>query len=327
VSSAFQSIAEAIHAAETIAILSHMRPDGDAIGSQLALMLSLRQLGKQVVAWNENGLPDSFRFLRYSELVTMPPPPAEARIFDLAIALDTATRQRLGTTLNAIRSAGYWINIDHHASNPGYGDLNYIDSSAPATGQIIYEFLQSQALPLTQETADALYVAISTDTGSFRYPNTRARTFEIAAHLISAGVNPGELARHLYDSYPKRRILLLGELLRNARFDAEDRVASLSLTRETKDRYQVKPEDIDGLIDSIRAVDTVAVAIFFEELKDGRIRISMRSKDDRIDVSRLCAEFGGGGHALAAGARARGSLGEVSARVLERVINEIGRSI
>ena len=326
-SSAFQSIAEAIHAAETVAILSHMRPDGDAIGSQLALMLSLRQLGKQVVAWNENGLPDSFRFLRYSELVTMPPPPAEARVFDLAIALDTATKQRLGTTLNAIRSTKYWINIDHHASNPGYGDLNYIDSSAPATGQIIYDFLQSQALPLTQEAADALYVAISTDTGSFRYPNTRARTFEIAAHLISAGVNAGELARHLYDSYPKRRILLLGELLRNARFDAEDRVASLSLTRETKDRYQVKPEDIDGLIDSIRAVDTVAVAIFFEELEDGRIRISMRSKDDRIDVSRLCAEFGGGGHALAAGARARGSLGEVSARVLERVINEIGRSI
>jgi phosphoesterase RecJ-like protein len=327
VSSAFQSIAEAIHAAETIAILSHMRPDGDAIGSQLALTLSLRQLGKQVVAWNENGLPDSFRFLRYSELVTMPPPPAEARIFDLAIALDTATKQRLGTTLNAIRSARYWINIDHHASNPGYGDLNYIDSSAPATGQIIYDFLQSQALPLTQEAADALYVAISADTGSFRYPNARARTFEIAAHLISAGVNAGELARHLYDSHPKRRILLLGELLRNARFDAEDRVASLALTRETKNRYQVKPEDIDGLIDSIRAVDTVAVAIFFEELEDCRIRVSMRSKDDRIDVSRLCAEFGGGGHALAAGARARGSLGEVSARVLERVINEIGRSI
>ena len=324
-SSAFQSIADAIHAAETIAILSHMRPDGDAIGSQLALMLSLRQLGKQVVAWNESGLPDSFHFLRYSELVT--PPPAESRIFDLAIALDTATRQRLGTTLNAIRSAKYWINIDHHASNPGYGDLNYIDSSAPATGQIIYDFLQSQALPLTQETAEALYVAISTDTGSFRYPNTTARTFEIAARLISFGVNAGELARHLYDSYPKRRILLLGELLRDARFDAEDRVASLALTRETKERYKVKPEDIDGLIDSIRAVDTVAVAIFFEEIEDGRIRISMRSKDPRIDVSRLCAEFGGGGHALAAGARARGSLGEVSARVLKRVINEIGRSI
>ena len=324
-SSAFQSIADAIHAAETIAILSHMRPDGDAIGSQLALLLSLRQLGKEVVAWNESGLPDSFHFLRYSELVT--PPPTEARIFDLAIALDTATKQRLGTTLNAIRSAKNWINIDHHASNPGYGDLNHIDSSAPATGQIIYDFLQSQALPLPLETADALYVAISTDTGSFRYPNTTARTFEIAAHLISVGVNAGELARHLYDSYPKRRILLLGELLRNARFDAQDRVASLALTRETKDRYQVKPEDIDGLIDSVRAVDTVAVAIFFEEIEDGRIRISMRSKDHRIDVSRLCAEFGGGGHALAAGARARGSLGEVSARVLERVINEIGGSI
>jgi bifunctional oligoribonuclease and PAP phosphatase NrnA len=324
VSSAFQSIADAVHAAETIAILSHTRPDGDAIGSQLALTLSLRQLGKWVVAWNENGLPDSLRFLRYSELVTMPPP--EASAFDLVIALDTATKSRLGTTLNAVRSAKYWINIDHHVSNPGYGDLNYIDSSAPATGQIIYEFLRSQALPVTHETADALYVAISTDTGSFRYPNTTARAFEIAAQLISAGVNAGDLGRHLYASYPKRRILLLGELLRDARFDAEDRVASLALTRQTKDRYQIKPEDIDGLIDSIRAIDTVVVAIFFEELEDGRIRISMRSKDDRLDVSKLCTELGGGGHVLAAGARARGSLEEVSTRVLGRVINEVSRS-
>jgi phosphoesterase RecJ-like protein len=324
VSSPFQSIADAIHAAETIAILSHMRPDGDAIGSQLALTLSLRQLGKQVVAWNENGLPDSFRFLRCSELITTPP--TEARAFDLAIALDTATKQRLGTTLDAVRSTKYWVNIDHHASNPAYGDLNYIDVAAPATGQVIYEFLLSQGLPLTYEAADALYVAISTDTGSFRYPNTAGRTFEIAAQLISSGVNAGEIARRLYDSYPKRRILLLGELLRDTRFDAEDRVASLTLTRQTKDRYQVKPEDIDGLIDSIRAVDTVIVAIFFEELEDGRIRISMRSKDHRIDVNRLCTELGGGGHTLAAGARARGSLREVSARVLERVIHEIGRS-
>ena len=323
-SSAFQSIADAIQAAETIAVLSHMRPDGDAIGSQLALALSLRQLGKQVVAWNETGLPDSFRFLRYSELITMPP--AEARAFDLAIALDTATKQRLGTTLNAVRSAKCWINIDHHASNPAYGDLNYIDTAAPATGQVIYEFLQSQGLPLTHEVADALFVAISTDTGSFRYPNTAIRTFEIAAELISSGVNAGELARCLYDSYPKRRILLLGELLRDARFDAEDRVASMTLTRQTKERYQVKPEDIDGLIDSIRAVDTVVVAIFFEELEEGRIRISMRSKNYRIDVNRLCSELGGGGHTLAAGARVRGSLTEVSAKVLERVINEIGRS-
>lgn len=323
-SSPFQSIADAIRAAETIAILSHIRPDGDAIGSQLALTLSLRQLGKQVVAWNENGLPDSFRFLRYSELITMPP--TEARTFDLAIALDTATKQRLGTTLDAVRSTKCWINIDHHASNPAYGDLNYIDTAAPATGQIIYEFLLSQGRPLTYEAADALYVAISTDTGSFRYPNTTGRTFEIAAQLISSGVNAGEIARCLYDSYPKRRILLLGELLRDARFDADDRVASLSLTRQTKDRYQVKPEDIDGLIDSIRAVDTVIVAIFFEELEDGRIRISMRSKDHRIDVNRLCTELGGGGHALAAGARARGSLRAVSARVLERVIHEVGRS-
>ena len=321
----FHEIAEAINQAHRIAILSHVRPDGDAIGSQLALTLSLQQMGKEASAWNEDGLPESFRFLAKSDLIHRPP--GEPQEFDLAIALDTASQQRLGTALHAIRHANRWINIDHHISNPGYGDLVYIDPVAPATGQIVYEFLRAENLPLTQAAADGLYTAISTDTGSFRYANTTARTFEIASELIKTGVNAAAIANKLYESYPKRRVLLLGEILPKAEFAAGDRIASLVLTNETKERLGIQPDDIDGLIDSVRSVEPVLVALFFEELPEGKIRLSMRSKGDRVDVNKICGEFGGGGHPRAAGARIRGNLEEVSSKVLQRVLHEITKSL
>jgi phosphoesterase RecJ-like protein len=321
----FHEIAGAIYSANRIAILSHIRPDCDAIGSQLALAWSLQHLGKEVAAWNENGLPGSYRFLEKSDLITQPP--SDPQEFDLAIALDTASQQRLGSALGAVRHTKLWINIDHHASNPGYGDLVYIDTIAPATGQIIYEFLRSENLPLTRAAASALYAAISTDTGSFRYANVTARTFEIAAELIKDGIDAGAIASKLYESFPKRRVQLLGQILPHAAFDADGKVASMSLTNEVKERLQIQPDDIDGLIDYVRAVDTVVVALFFEELPEGRIRLSMRSKDDRVDVNKICGEFGGGGHARAAGARVRGSLEEVRRKVLKRVCHEITKSL
>jgi phosphoesterase RecJ-like protein len=321
----FHEIADAIKQANRIAILSHVRPDCDAIGSQLALGLSLKILGKEVVGWNEDGLPESFRFLEKSDFVTRPP--SEPEEFDLAIALDTASQQRLGTTLGAIRRAKQWINIDHHASNPGYGNLVYIDTRAPATGQIVYEFLRTEDLPLTLAAAGALYAAISTDTGSFRYANVTARTFEIAAELLKTGVDAAAIGNKLYESYPKRRVQLLGQILPEAVFEANDRIASMALTNEIKQRLGIQPDDIDGLIDYVRSVDTVVVAVFFEELPEGRIRLSMRSKDDRVDVNKICGEFGGGGHPRAAGARMRGNLEEVRSKVLTRVFHEITKSL
>ncbi|HKM57161.1 MAG TPA: bifunctional oligoribonuclease/PAP phosphatase NrnA [Chthoniobacterales bacterium] len=321
----FSEIAGAIRRAHRIVLLSHIRPDGDAIGSQLALALSLESLGKEVVAWNEDGLPESYRFLEKGDLIHKPP--AEPQAFDLAIALDTATRQRLGTSLGAIRNADRWINIDHHASNPGYGDLVHIDTGVPATGQIVYEFLRSEDLPCDLPIAVALYAAISTDTGSFRYPRTTARTFEIASQLVEMGVDAAAIAIKLYESYPKRRIQLLGEALQDTRFDANDRVASMSVTNEMKNRLGIQPEDVEGLIDTVRTVESVMVAIFFEELPDGKVRLSMRSKDDRIDVNKICGEFDGGGHLRAAGARISGGLEVVRNKVLERVCDEVTKSV
>jgi phosphoesterase RecJ-like protein len=316
--STFDEIGRVLREYQRFAILSHVRPDGDALGSQLALALSLQQLGKNVRVWNEDGMLEKYSFLPRSELLTKPP--STAADVDVAIALDTAIQNRLGTALAAIRSAKIWIDIDHHRSNPGYGDLVIVDPSAPATGEIIFSLIKSQGLPFNHDIAENLYAAISTDTGSFQYPKTSACTFEIAAELVRVGgLDVGQISQQLYENYPRRRLELLRELLRTTRFEFGDRAASFSLTLKTAADLAVLPEDNEGLIDYLRAIRGVIVAVFFEELADGKVRLSMRSKDEAVDVCAICQKFGGGGHTLAAGARVRGSLAEVEEKVLEEI--------
>ena len=312
----FSEIGRILREHQRFAVMSHVRPDGDALGSQLALALSLQQLGKEVRVWNEDGMLEKYSFLPRAELVTKPPSAPED--FDCAIALDTAIQNRLGTALAAVHSK-LWINIDHHLSNPGYGDVVYVDPDAPATAEIIFRLIKSQNLPFNRDIAENLYAAISTDTGSFQYPKTSARTFEIAAELIRAGLDVGRLNQRLYENYPRRRLELLRELLRTMRFEHAGRVASVSLSLKTGAELGVLPEDNEGLIDHLRAIRGVIVAVFFEELGDGKVRVSMRSKNEAVDVCAICQKFGGGGHALAAGARVRGTLAEVEEKVLEEI--------
>ena len=320
--STFEEIGRAFREHQCFAILSHVRPDGDALGSQLALALSLKQLGKNVRVWNEDGMLEKYSFLARAQLLTKPPSGAED--VDVAIALDTAMQNRLGTAFQAIRTAKIWVNIDHHPSNPGYGDLVYVDPVAPATGQILFELIKSERLPFDRAIAENLYVAISTDTGSFQYPNTSARTFEIAAELVRAGVDVGRINQQIYENYPRRRVELLRELLRTMRFEDGGRVASFSLSLKTAAELGVLPEDNEGLIDHLRAIRGVIVAVFFEELTDSKVRVSMRSKSEKADVCAICQKFGGGGHTLAAGARVRGTLAEVEQKILEAIYNVVG---
>ena len=316
----FAELGAAIRERQRFVIVSHLRPDGDALGSQLALGLSLRAAGKDVTLWNEDGMQDKLCFLPGSELVSAPP--REPREFDALIALDTAAESRLGTPLAAIKT-GCTINIDHHISNIGYGDLARIDATSPATGQIVYELLEDQKFPLNSDIATNLFAAISTDTGSFQYPQTSARTYEIGAALIRHGVNVGDLSQRLYESYPYRRIELLRSLLNTLEMTSGLRVASFALTRAAAAKLGALPEDNEGLIDHLRAIDTVIVAAFFEELPGGLIRVSLRSKTPAVDVSAICGSFGGGGHKLAAGARIRGELKAVQARVLAQIAEAV----
>jgi len=311
----FEQIGDIIRRHQSFVLLSHVRPDGDAIGSQLALGFALEAAGKRVRLINEDGLPENLAFLPGSHRIETPPAdPVDAEV---VIALDTATKPRLGeAALHAASAATLWLNIDHHISNPRYGDFNYIDSTSPATGQILYDLITALDLPFPDETRDAIYVAVSTDTGSFQYPSTTSKTYELGADLIRRGLDVGKINELTYDSHPFRRVQLMRALLNTLECSEDGLIAHWEMRDKLRTDLALKPEDSEGLIDYIRAIRGVMVAVFFEELPDGKIRISMRSKDRRIDVCKIGMEFGGGGHALAAGIRMPGPLEEAKAKVL-----------
>ncbi len=320
--STFHQIGEVLRNHQSFVLISHVRPDGDAIGSQLALGFSLIAAGKTVYLINEDGLPDNLAFMAGSERIELPP--AEPLDAQVAIALDTATKPRLGdAALHAASKAKIWLNIDHHKSNPAYGDLNLIDPTSPATGQILYQLIVALGLPLPAETRDAIYVAVSTDTGSFQYPSTTAKTYEMAADLIHRGLDVGTINSKTYDNYPYRRVELMRALLNTLELSPDGVVAHWELRDQVRVDLALMPEDSEGLIDIIRAIRGVQLAVFFEELVDGKIRISMRSKDRRLDVCQIAMEFGGGGHALAAGIRMTGPLEKAKRLVLEAVRRRI----
>jgi phosphoesterase RecJ-like protein len=318
----FRQIRHTLEAATTIGLASHVRPDADAYGSCLAFALYLQSLGKDVTVWNEEGMTDKFRYLPCSDLVTAPSA-GHVQDFDVFVALDNSTKERLGRVLKSVGRVTTWINIDHHVSNHRYADLNLIDDTAPATGQILFDYFASVGAAISPEMARNLYAAISTDTGSFQYDKTSPRTFRIAAELVELGVNVPDLSRQMYDSYPRRRLELLKELLNSARFNCDDRVASFSQSLEVAHKIGILPEDNEGLIDHLRAVDGVKVAVFLEELPDNKVRVSMRSKEPRYDVCKICSLFGGGGHAQASGARMPGPLKEAEEKVLQAICHEV----
>ncbi|MCU0779439.1 MAG: bifunctional oligoribonuclease/PAP phosphatase NrnA [Akkermansiaceae bacterium] len=314
----FEQIGEVLRSHQSFVLISHVRPDGDAIGSQLALGFSLKAMGKSVRLINEDGLPENLAFLPGSEFIESPP--AGPLDVEVAIALDTATKPRLGdAALHAASKAKLWLNIDHHISNPKYGDLNLIDATSPATGEILYDLITALDLPLPDETRDAIYVAVSTDTGSFQYPSTTARTYEMAADLVRRGLDVGTINSLTYDENPYRRLELMRALLNTLERSPDGIVAHWELREETRLDLALRPEDSEGLIDVIRAIRGVRLAVFFEELPDGKVRVSMRSKDRELDVCKIASAFGGGGHALAAGIRMKGPLDEAKALVLTAI--------
>lgn len=320
----FDTIAAALRGCERIAVACHVRPDGDAIGSLVAFARSMALAGKRVSALSEDGVPVNLQFLPFTDMVQSPP--AGRLELDAAVALDTATRERLGErTLMAMGDAPLLVNFDHHATNPRYGGLNHIDITSPATGQIIYEFLTGQAFPVDDAIRENLFAAISTDTGSFQYSSTTARTHRIVAEMIDAGLDTAALAQRLYHEHPLRRVMLIKALLNEMRISAGGKIASWALTMATQRGVEMEPGDTEGLIDTLRTIEGTMAAVIFEDTADGRVRVSARSKDGRLDVSQVCGQFGGGGHRMAAGARLPGPIAAAEERFLQALTNEITR--
>lgn len=311
-------IADLIRQHEKFLVVTHYRPDGDAIGSQLAVALLLLDLGKQVAVWNDDPIPAKFRFLPHSDLVQRPPDAPQD--FDVVIAVDISTWQRAGAGTQRIGAKKHFINIDHHVSNEKFADINWVVTDAPATGQIIFDLIKRGGFKLTRDIATSLYAAISTDTGSFTYANTSAASLRAAAELVETGLNVGEVCRHIYESYPYSRLQLLQMALADLTLADQNRIAFCWVTNEMFQSSGAKREDTEGLIDYARSIQGVVVAVLFEEMPEaGKIRMSLRSKNPKIDVNSIARHFGGGGHREAAGARANGTPHEVEEKVVATI--------
>jgi phosphoesterase RecJ-like protein len=301
---------------QTICIVGHVRPDGDCVGSELGLTLALRKQGKDVSCWNEDDMPQKYAFLDPDKILQKP---GRAQEFDLVIAVDCASFDRLGSLGLAVGQRKCLINIDHHQSNTRYGDLNWISAREASTGELIFRLLQAAKWPITPAIADCLFTAVSTDTGSFQYPTTKPVTYHTAGELVRLGANLDTICHEVYQSFSLSRIRLLRHVYSQFHLTHNNQIAWLWLKEKDFARTGAERSDTEGLIDHIRAIEPVVVACIFEEVETDLVRVSLRSKSPRINVNEILGKFGGGGHAAAAGARIAGKPLSIQRRVIGAV--------
>lgn len=309
-------ILDAVRASRTICIVGHIRPDGDCVGSELGLAWALKNEGKKVFCWNEDPIPQKYEFLDPDHLLQRPQP---GLVFDCVIATDAASFERLGAVGPCIANRKLLINIDHHESNTRYGDLNWVSAREPSTGELIFKLLKAAKWPVTKRIADCLFTAVSTDTGSFQYPTTRPGTFHVAGDLVSCGADLTKICDEVYQSYPLSRARLLRHVYSHFHLTHLNQIAYFWLKKADFARSGADSCDTEGLIDHIRAIAPVVVACVFEEMEPNLTRISLRSKSQKVNVNEIAAQFGGGGHPAAAGARIRGRPLSVQRQVVAAI--------
>lgn len=312
----FPKISETIGRHQRFLITAHERPDGDALGSELALFHMLRGLGKEVTIYNQDPVPENFRFLPGSGRIVHELPPLEP--VEVAFVLDCSELGRIGREAARVGSIPNLVNIDHHVSNGAFCDVRLIDPQASSTGELIFRLVREMGLAVTGEMATCLYTAILTDTGGFRYGNTRRGALLAAADLVAGGADPQSISEHVYESDPPARIRLLAAVLPTLLLDEGGRVGSLTVTQQALADAGALPEHSDGFVDLPRSIRSVEIAILFSELSEGRFKLSLRSKG-KVNVERVARAFGGGGHTNAAGCRMEGELPEIRRRVLEAI--------
>jgi phosphoesterase RecJ-like protein len=306
-------ILEGIRESRKICVVGHIRPDGDCIGSQLGLTLALEAEGKDVVCWNEDVVPHKYMFMDPEKRFSKPRPGQE---FDLVIATDCASFERLGRVGESIGRRKLFINIDHHTSNTRYADINWISGKEPSSGELIFRLMKAANWPITPAIADCLFTAISTDTGSFQYATTRPATFHVAAELVKRGANLAKICDEVYQSFTLSRARLVKRVYNNFHLTHDNHIGYFWLKPADFARTGANTSDSEGLIDHIRAIEPVVVACLFEEMDPTMTRISLRSKSDKVDVNQIANQFGGGGHRAAAGAKVPGNPMSVQRRVI-----------
>jgi len=316
------SIAEALKGCTSVLISTHRSPDGDALGSQLGLMLALEKMGKTVIAHNLDPVPEIYRFLPQNHRIRIGKP-VQGR-YDAYIVVD-ADPPRSGL-FDKTTPADILINIDHHITNPLEWPLTWLDTAASATGEMVFKLIKELGVEIDREIALCLYAAIFTDTGSFRYSNTTPECMRIAAMLIESGADPWLVTENVYESFSFPRLKLLGTVMANMERNGDGRAAWTVVTDELFRRTGTTAEDTDNFVNFVRSAKGVEVAILFRQTGTAQYKISMRSKG-RVDLSGLAQSFGGGGHKNAAGSVLDGTIEEVKKRVLGEVEKAIAAQL
>ncbi len=317
---AARDIAGAVKPGQRICLTTHVNPDGDGLGSEVATVELLRALGAECVITNPTPTPSRFGFLfesldgadRTAEAVK------ELRRADLIMVLDISDLGRLGMLSETVRTRGVpVVCIDHHVSDGAMlpDGPRYLDPSASATGELIYEIATANGWDISTSAARGLYVALLTDTGGFRFSNTKPRTLRIAADLLEKGLDPEDIYLDVYASSPEGRPRLIAEALQTLVVEPQHSLAWVTIPPGALERHGVSTDDLDGVVEFARAIEGVRMALLFREASQGRIKVSLRSVG-HVDVAAFAKRFGGGGHMKAAGLALPGSLAEVQAAVL-----------
>lgn len=317
-----EQILQHIKDSERILIASHAEPDGDCLGSLVALGLALDKLEKTTILFNPSPIPAVYRFLPGVERIVTQI--KETAPYDLAIILDCGDIVRIGEDSSVVDRIPIVVNIDHHASNTGFGHLQLIDTDACATAEIIYRLIKALEIPFDRAIATSIYLGILTDTGSFRFSNTNPAAFAISKTMTDMGVEPHAVAQHVYGTYSLGRIKLLNMALNSIEISENGKLSLMTVSRSMLNETGTSTEDIDGLINYARRIEDVKVAALIHEIKNGagkftnmnRYHVSLRS-DNSVDVAKIASKFGGGGHTSAAGFQIESTLVALKEKIIE----------
>ncbi len=313
-------VVELIETKRKFAITSHIRPDGDSLGSSLGLCWLLRALDKDVEVIMRDPVPHAYQQLPGAKEVRVTPAVDDNYHAVFVIECSDITRPGLIDL-----EKQFVVNIDHHSTTALFGKINWIDSTASAVGEMIYNLCKATGVRVTKEMAECVYTALITDTGSFHYSNTTERTFKVASELMKSGLKPAKTAEAVFASYPWSRIQLMGAVLSTARRDATGRVAFLRHSLEMQHTAEASDEDADGFVNYPLTVEEVEAVAMLKECEPGVYRTSLRSKGD-VNVAKVAEKFGGGGHRNAAGCTLRGTWEEAEEKIIGLLQEAVARA-
>ena len=315
-----------IKEANHILLASHSDPDGDALGSILALGIAIGRRGQKTTIYNASPIPAVYRFLPSVERIVRHI--KKANTYDLALIMDCGDLPRIGEASTTVRQIPVVINIDHHISNTGFGDIQLIDPLACSTAEIVYRLIKALEVPLDKAIATSLYTGILTDTGSFRFSSTNQAAFAISQEMANLGVEPHDVAQHVYGTYSLGRIKLLNLALDSIEISDNGKLSIMTVTGAMFSETGTHPEDVDGMINYARRIEDVKVAALIQEQQNGktntasqcRYHVSLRS-DGSVDVAAIASSFGGGGHTSAAGFQVETTLTELKSDIINLAQN------